>query len=151
MKPSNLEQEFQIEAVAKHPVISTHRNGTPCYSSHEYQDLISEAEGLIFIDEWEFMLHLIAPDMRRLLIPVSDQKAPEVINQTVSELDERELQRLKNSYFALWQTTDRDQKESMDDAAIDAVSRVVWFLQRRFQGRSEKIVMDYSAQTICLS
>lgn len=96
------------------------------------------------------MLHLITPDMRRVLIPISDQKAPEVINQTECDLVEGDLKRLLSSYYAMWQTVDPDHNESLDDVALDAVSRVAWFLQQRFQGLAEQIVMDYSAQIICL-
>lgn len=143
--------ECRIVAVATHPVIATRRNGLTCYSNREYCDLLSEAEGRICIDEWEFMLHLIAPDMRRLLIPVSDQQDPTFINQTEHELAEVDQKRLQASYFALWQTTDPAQEESLhDEVMLDAVARVAWFLQRRFQGLAKQIVMDYSAQTISL-
>ena len=144
-------QEPQIKEVAMLPVIRTRRNGLACYSSQEYQDRVSESQDSFRVDEWEAMLHLIAPDMRRLLIPVSDQKAPDVINQTERKLTEVDMERLLASYFSLWQTADPDQEESLDELAQDAVARVAWFLQQRFQGLAEQIVMDYSSQTICLS
>lgn len=143
-------QEPQIKEVAMLPVIRTRRNGLACYSSQEYQYRVSESQDSFRVDEWEAMLHLIAPDMRRLLIPVSDQKAPDVINQTECKLTEVDMERLLASYFALWQTADPDQEESLDELAQDAVARVAWFLQQRFQGLAEQIVMDYSAQTISL-
>lgn len=132
------------------PVILTRRNGLTCYSSHEHQDLIAESEDTLCIDRWESMLHLIAPNMRDVLIPVSDQKAPEVNNQTECDLVEGDLKRLRHSYYAMWQTADPDHNEPLDELALDAVSRVAWFLQRRFQGLTDQIVMDYSAQTIRL-
>lgn len=132
------------------PVIRTRRNGLACYSSQEYQDRVSESQDSFRVDEWEAMLHLIAPDMRRLLIPVSDQKAPEVINQTKRELTEVEIERLRSSYYAMWQTADSDQNEPLDDVALNAVARVAWFLQRRFKGLADQILMDYSAQKISL-
>ena len=143
-------KESQIKEVVILPVILTRRNGLTCYSSHEHQDRIAESEDTLSIDEWESMLHLIAPDMRRVLIPVSDQKAPEVINMTECDLVEGDLKRLLSSYYAMWQTADPDQEESLDELAQDAVSRVAWFLQRRFQRLADQIVMDYSAQTISL-
>lgn len=133
------------------PVVLTRRDGLIHYSSDDYQEAISESENINSLDDWEQNLHFSAEGIRKVIIPIIDKKEPEIINQTACKLSNMDQQRLRSSYFALWQTSDPDRKDPPSEPEQDAVSCVVCFLIMRFQGLSKQIVMDYSTHSITLS
>lgn len=103
---------------------------------------------LLYLDEWEPLLHMAAQGIRQTVLPESQRDEPVIVNKISHPIDELDIKRLMSTYVVLWQTADPEDDFVGNEIAHESMARTAYFLSQNFKDFSRQIIFDYSDHTI---